>query len=164
MIKKELDQDEKMVVSKTRNFKLLLIIIFFSFFYSCDTEYHNERYLLNSIELSNEIYDNKINQLRRFFESKFNEEPIKYKSTYEKILNIEMDITKYSKLKTVEEKRVFIEVSIIKFKELSKIDTLEFVCLNINDVILFDLIAENDFRRNLYLIYSEFYNYHHSVF
>ncbi|NCP85536.1 MAG: hypothetical protein GW823_11760 [Bacteroidetes bacterium] len=114
--------------------------------------------------MSNEIYDNKINQLRRFFESKFNEEPIKYKSTYEKILNIEMDITKYSKLKTVEEKRVFIEVSIIKFKELSKIDTLEFVCLNINDVILFDLIAENDFRRNLYLIYSEFYNYHHSVF
>lgn len=161
---KELDQERKTVVSKAINFKWLLIIVILSFLYSCDTKYQSEQYLLNSIKLSSEIYDNNINHLKTFFESKFNEEPLKYNSTYDKIRIIEDDVMKYSNLKTTEEKKIFIEKLTMKFKELSKIDTLEFVCLSIDDGVLFDLVAENDFKRNLYLIYSEFYNYHHSVF
>jgi hypothetical protein len=167
MIGQELDQERRMVVFKNIRFYLpLLFLSLILICYSCNNKSQNEQVLLNSIELSNGIYIDNLTQLRDFFESKFIEEPKKYESIFGKIKQIEDELVMYSKLQTIKEKKTFITDLTIKLKSLSQMDTIEFVCLNIDDnnVTLFDAIAKNDFNRNLYKIYLEFYYYHHAVF
>jgi hypothetical protein len=148
--------------AKTVHLYFLVFLIFFS----CSEKNENISILLNSITLSNEFYTSNTKQLRELFETKYQEQPSKYKESFEKLNLIEDYVTEYKKLETVKEKKVFIKENFSTFKSLSGVQTINFVCLNIknNDAKLFEEIAENDFNRNLYLIYKNFYNYQYSIF
>lgn len=162
MIKKELDPDDKMVVFSFR-YKNCIFMLFLAsiLLLSCNDNNEKVKVLTNAVYLSNDFYVKNVESLRIYFDSKIEEEPDKYNVIFEKIYLIDNQIDFYSKLKTIQEKKKYLEELEIVFNSISDNKDIKFISINVNhnDVDLFSIIVENDFNRNLYKLYTEFYDY-----
>lgn len=149
-----------------KKIKFIFLIIIISLVV-CACESSNDKEILIELNtLSNKFYTKEIEGFRQFFESKIKEEPKKYKETYHKITNIETEVAKYKKLKTMADKKELLNSFTIKFKSLLNKNTIVFVSNKnpINNPLIFNSVLENDLNRFLYVMYKKFYNYHYSVF
>lgn len=145
--------------------KVFLLIVMFSFF-SCK-ETCNEREIVFKLnKLSNTIYLEEVESMRRFFKNKSLEQPKMYSGFYQDMVVIEKTIAEVSNLKSVDDKRRCMQELKKDMNDLFKDKDVKFLHHDANpeDVELFNSMLENDLNRMLYYLYKEAYIYRASEF
>jgi len=109
--------------------------------------------LIELNNLSNEIYNKVIKDLRQFFKLKSIEEPKRYNETYRKIINVENEINKSKELGTILDKQYSLDSLVIKVSNILKKNNIKFVSktTRINYFLVFNSLVENDLNILLYV-------------
>ncbi len=140
----------------------LWISLIFLVFLSCKKENSEVKTLIFSNDASTKIFNEEINEIKRFFKNKREEQQVLYYEYYDKIIMLEKEMNVYSKLESIESKKEFLQ----KFKDnLEKnygVKGVVFNSLKMNvksDALTFNSVANNDISRTLYSFYKTMYVY-----
>ncbi|WP_299711555.1 hypothetical protein [uncultured Tenacibaculum sp.] len=141
--------------------KIIWLSFIFIILFSCKEGKIEIEILIVSNNTSSSVFKKEIENLKSFFENKYEEQPKLYEEYYNELITIESKVNRCLKLKSIKAKKESLKKLKLYLDE--NIDIEEdyvFNSMKINneiDLVIFDSILNNDLNRNLYLVYNRLY-------